>query len=111
MALAAKYTLRFARINATADGDNTIVAAPSDTTKSIYVIGYSINTNAAGVVGFQDSAASAVIFATWEFADGGGAAFAGNLDCPAFKVTTGLGLEVNVAAGVDALGHVTYILA
>lgn len=98
--------IEFARFNATSDGDNTIITGR--TGESIVVLGYAVNVNAAGVVGFQDSAGSAVTFASFEFTDGGGASYAGNAQAPAFKVTEGLNLEINCAAGVDALGHVTF---
>lgn len=95
------------RINATSDGDNTVITGRSG--EKIIVLGYALNVNAAGVVQFQDSAASAAVFASFELVDGGGVAFAGTPDCPAFGVTTGLNLEVNAAAGVDALGHITFV--
>lgn len=112
MALPAKFQARYARINATADGDNTIIAAPSDPAKSIYVLAYAITVSTtAGLVTFQDSAGSPAVFAVFDLAIRGGASFAGHLEAPAFKVTTGLGFEVNNGAGVDTIGHITYIIA
>lgn len=100
---------RYARINATKDGDNTVIAAVEG--KKIIVLGYTINLNAAGTVQFQDSAAEApAVFAGYEFPDGGGASYGGGLECPAFEVTRSLGLEVSVAESVDATGHLTYVL-
>jgi hypothetical protein len=106
--LGSRYPLNFVRINATSDGDNTVVTGT--TGKSIVVINYVINVNAAGVVQFQDSAGSAVVFASYEFPDSGGASFVGTELSPAFRVTKGLNLEINCAAGVDALGHLCYVL-
>jgi hypothetical protein len=100
---------RYARINATSDGDNAVIEAVEG--MQIVVLGYAINLNAAGVVQFKDTASSDPdVFASYEFTDGGGATYPGGLECPAFKVDRGLGLEVNVAAGVDATGHLTYVL-
>lgn len=99
--------VEFARINATSDGDNTVITGRSG--ERIVVLGYAVNTNAAGVVAFQDSAASPGVLASFEFVDGGGATYAGSTDCPAFVVPSGLNLELTVAAGVDGLGHVTFI--
>jgi hypothetical protein len=96
----------FARINATSDGDNTVITGAAG--QKIVVLGYSINVNAAGVVTWQDSAVSPVIFASYEFVDGGGASYAGTADAPAFEVTEGLNLELSTAAGVDGLGHITF---
>lgn len=107
MGLVDTYEKKFARVNATSDGDNTVIAAVAG--KTIYVLGYAINVNAAGVVTWQSTEASPTIVASYEFVDGGGATFAGSEDCPAFKLPKGTGLELNTAVGVDGLGHVTYI--
>lgn len=102
--------MKFARINATSDGDNEIVAAadvPED--KRIRVINYAVNTNAAGVIGFQTTEASPTVLATFELADSGSPqVFNGTHQSPAFDLPLGVGLEVNVATGVDALGHLAY---
>lgn len=100
--------IRFARINATSDGDNTVVTGTSG--YKIRVLSYAVNANAAGVIAFQDSAGSPVVAASFELTDGGGVSFAGGLEAPAFEVASGLNLEINTAAGVDALGHVSYVL-
>lgn len=104
----ANYGLNFARIAAASDGDNKVVAGT--TGKSIVVLGYTINANAAGVVAFQDSATEAAIAASLELTDGETVVYAGGPHCPAFMIAEGLDLEVNCAAGVDALGHLVYIL-
>lgn len=103
------YEIKHARINATSDGDNTVISGVAD--KSIVVLGYAINANAAGVVTLQDSAGTANVHASFELTDGGSVSFAGGTNCPAFRVAKGNGFEVNCAAGVDCLGHVTYVLA
>lgn len=100
--------IQFARINATSDGDNTVVTGT--TGFRIRVLGYSVTANAAGVIAFQDSAASPVIFASFEEADSASHSYAGSFECPAFDVTSGLNLEVTNASSVDTLGHVTYVL-
>ena len=98
----------YVRVNATSDGDNTVIAAVSG--KTIVVLGYAINVNAAGVVTWQSTEASPTIVASYKFVDGGGATYAGSENCPAFSLPKGTGLELNTAVGVDGLGHVTYIL-
>lgn len=95
-------------LTATRDGDNQIIAGTAG--KSIVVLGYALNVNAAGVVKFQDSAGTPVVHAEFEFVDGGGATYAGGLACPAFALAEGVDLEINCAAGVDATGHLTYAL-
>lgn len=99
------YEVKYARVNATDDGDNTVVAAV--TGKSIVVIGYAVNANAAGVVTFKDATAT---HASFELTDGGSVTYAGGTSCPAFRVTKGAALVVNNAAGVDCLGHLSYVL-
>jgi len=108
MAINTTYEKKFARINSTSDGDNTVISAVSG--KTIYVLGYVVNVNAAGTTNFQSTEASPTIVASYEFVDGGGASFAGSEQCPAFKLPKGTGLEVSNAAGVDTTGHVTYVL-
>lgn len=102
--------MRFARIAATSDGDNTVVDAatiPED--KRIRVLNYVVNANAAGVCGFQTSESTPTVLATWEFADSAAAhSFNGTMESPAFDLPLGVGLEVNVASSVDLLGHICY---
>jgi hypothetical protein len=107
VAVKATYRLRYARANATADGDNVLIAAPG-AREQITVLGYALNVNAAGVIILQDSANVPV--ASFEFVDSGGMAYAGGFDCPAFELPVGTGLEVNNAAGVDTTGHITYVI-
>ena len=102
------YETKQARINATSDGANTVITGVAGHT--IIVLAYALNANAAGVVTLQDSAGSPAIFASFEFVDGGGIAFAGSMDAPAFRIAEGNGFVISNAAGVDCLGHVTYVL-
>ncbi len=109
------YTVRYARVNALADGDNTVIAGVAD--KRITVLGYLLTTDvggsaAAGEVTLQDTAAAPGIVASLQFssATGGGAAFVGSAECPAFELPIGLGLEINNPVGVDTTGHLTYVL-
>jgi hypothetical protein len=97
-------------IAATADGDNTVVAAV--TGKKIRVLGYVLTVNAAGTVQWKSGASTAKSGAM-EFPDGGGAA--PGLCDPAtggfwFETAAGEALVLATAAGVDGLGHVTYLL-
>lgn len=104
----ANKEVKFARVNATADGANELIAAT--TGKSIVVLGYALNVNAAGVITLQDDAGTPVVHASFELVDGGGVSYAGSPECPAFKVAAGQALDVSNAAGVDTLGHITYVL-
>lgn len=103
--MAAHYR-KYARINATADGDNTVIAAVPG--KQIRVLGYVITATAAGVITFQDSAASPVVFATHSLGINGGVSYAGGDDAPAFETAQGVGVEINNPAAVDTVGHLTY---
>lgn len=99
--------VEFVRVNATLDGDNTVITGRSN--ERILVLGYALNVNAAGVITLQDSAASPAIHASFELVDGGGVSYAGGPDCPAFVVASGLNFEISNAAGVDTLGHITFV--
>lgn len=99
--------IKSATINATSDGDNTVIAAVAG--KRIRVLAYVLTTTAA---------AADIIFksATTELgrlvtgAAGGGAVYDGGPDRPAFTGGTNEAFIVNNPAGVDSKGHVTYIL-
>lgn len=95
----------FVRVNATADGSNTVITGR--TGEKIVVTGYALNVNAAGVVTIQDSG-TPTIFASFSLVLGGGVSYAGSSETPAFEVGEGLNLVVSNAAGVDTLGHITF---
>jgi hypothetical protein len=102
-------TIKYVRVNATADGDNTVITAV--TGKKIRVLGYVLVANAAGAVTLQDSTGTPVIFAVFDLAANGGVSYAGGIDCPAFETDVGKGVEVSNGAGVDTKGHITYVEA
>jgi hypothetical protein len=97
-------------LSATSDGDNTVVAAQG-AGKKIRVLGYVLNVNAAGTVTWKS--ASTAKSGAMEFVDGGG------MVAPVCDPTTGAfwfetaaneALIITTAVGVDALGHVTYLV-
>lgn len=102
------YEIKHARINATADGDNTVIAAT--TGKSIVVVGYALSVTVASTVTLQDSAATPVVHASFALPANGTVSYAGDVESPAFKLAAGTAFEVSNAATNDTLGHVTYIL-
>jgi hypothetical protein len=98
--------IKYATINAAADGDNTLVNAVEG--KRIRVISYVLIGNAAGTFLFKSGAATE----KGRFrisADGAGASFAGGLLCPAFETAEGEALVGNNSAGLDVTGHVAYV--
>ena len=99
--------IKFARVNATADGDNTIITGVGG--KKLRVLGYALVASAAGIITIQDSAGTPAILAQFPLAANGGVSYAGGLECPAFETPTGNGLEISNPSGVDTLGHITYI--
>ncbi len=96
----------FAAVNATADGDNTVVAAVSG--KKIRVINYTLSATAAGACTVTSGAGGATL-AKFQFAANGGAVFEGNVDSPAFETASGAALVFNNAVGQDILGHIAYL--
>lgn len=98
---------KFTRVNATADGDNLVIAAVVG--KRLRVISYALAVSAAGTIAIQDTAGAPVIFAQFPLAANGGISYAGGLDAPAFETSPGLGIEINNPIGVDTLGHITYL--
>lgn len=99
--------IKFVRVNATADGDNTIVAAVGG--KKIRVLGYALTVTAAGTITVQNTQATPVLMAQFSLAAQGGVSYAGGLTAPAFETAVGTGVEINNPAGVDILGHLTYV--
>lgn len=97
--------IKFVRVNATADGDNTVVAGVAS--KKLRVLGYVLTVTAAGLVAVKSS--TTTILAELSCDANGGASYAGGLYAPAFETAAGEALVVNTPVGVDAKGHVTYI--
>ena len=98
-------TVKHARINATADGNNTVIAAVA--AHKLLVLGFAFTVTAAGTVTFQDGVPT--VYASFPLAANGGISYAGSLEAPAFEVATGQPLVVNNPATVDTLGFVTYV--
>lgn len=104
----ASVPVKFVAVNATADGDNTIISGV--TGKRIRVIGYVLTATGAGNILLQDTAGSPVIHGRIRVGtDGGGASYEGSVDTPAFETAIGTGVEINNPAGIDTLGHITYV--
>jgi hypothetical protein len=98
-------------VSATADGDNTIVAA-AGAGKKIRVLGYGLSINAAGTIQWKSGASTAKSGAM-EFVDGGGIA-PGTFDPGGggfwFETAANEALVLSTSTGVDALGHLTYLI-
>ena len=96
--------IQFARVNASTDGDNTVVAAVA--AKKIRVLGYALTSRTAGLLTIKSSTTSTLaeldIVADTPFTYDGPA--------PAFETVAGELLNFNVAAGVDVVGHLAYVL-
>ena len=99
--------IKHARINATADGVNVVIAAVAAT--QLLILGYAFSVTVAGTVSLQDSQGTPVVHATFPLAVNGGISYPGGDDSPAFEIAAGFGFNINNPAGVDTLGHVTYV--
>jgi hypothetical protein len=98
---------KFARINATADGDNLIVAGVGG--KKLRVLGMSFALTAAGTITIQDTTGTPVIFGQYPLAANGGLSYHGGIDAPMFETAVGAGIEINNPAGIDTLGMLDYV--
>jgi hypothetical protein len=97
---------KFASISATKEGEeNTVIAAV--TGKSIVVLAYAFSSTAEGTVVLKTSSGT---HASFNLAKQGGVAFAGDLECPAFKCAEGKALVLETPASTKSLGHITYVL-
>lgn len=97
-----------ATINATADGDNTVVAAPG-AGRRLVILGFLLTTTAAAAdVVLKSGATEKGRFVTG--AAGGGAVWDGGPQNPAFQCGTNEAFIVNNPAGVDTKGIVSYMV-
>lgn len=107
LVIASPGEFKYASINATTEGgENTIIAAPG-AEKSIVVLGYAITSNAEGTYILKTSSAT---HARLNVAKAGGSAYAGGIECPAFKCAAGKALVLETPASSKAFGHLTYVL-
>lgn len=103
------HELKYAVVNATADGDNEIIAAVAG--KKIRVLSY-VLTGASvggGTVTLQDTAGTPVAHLKLAVANNGGFVYVGDWNLPAFETASGEGLEVNNPSGSDTFGRMTYL--
>lgn len=108
MPLALSPEIKYASVDASADGVQTVVAAVAS--KRICVLGYALtNATTAGVATIQDNTGTPVVLAKLSFALNGSVNYAGSMNAPAFVTSTGKSLDINNAAGVDVKGHLAYI--
>lgn len=100
--------IKYKDVNATADGDNTVIAAVVK--KRIRVLAYSLQGvgAAAGAVIVKGSGGTTL--AHFEFtATAASLPASFNGPFPAFQTPEGEGLVINNAVGTDTLGHITYV--
>jgi len=98
----------FARINAVAAGNTTLVAAQGAGNR-IRVLGYALTSSAAGAVTFQDSAA-VIAAGPFDLPINGSVSFAGSALGPAFQLAANVALVINLSVIANVRGHLAYIL-
>jgi len=94
----------YAAVEATSDGENTVIEGTEG--KKITVIGYALAVTAEGTIVLKGTTTKA----KFNLAKQGGVSYSGGPDCPAFQVSAGTKLVIENPAGVDTLGHITYLL-
>lgn len=108
--MAVNATIRTVAVSATADGDNTLVAAPGKD-KIIVVLGYQLRFVGAGAFVVKSGASGTThLEEVGVAAPGTRLAYNGTLDGPAFRCDVNQALVVNNFATGDTLGHVTYVV-
>lgn len=95
---------RFARINADADGDNTIIPAQGAGNK-IRVLSYALTVSAAGTVTIRSGA---TVLSEFTLPANGGVSYDG--PSPAFETAANQALIINNTAGMDTNGHLAYVV-
>ena len=99
--------IKYAIIDATADGVNELVAAVAG--KKIVVIGYVLSVTVAGIITIQDDTGTPVELAKLTLEIDGVASYSGGINAPAFETSVGKALDINNPATVDTHGHLAYI--
>lgn len=101
----ATVTIKTADVNATTDGDNSIISAVAS--KKIWILSIFGTATAAGLVTFKDGATvkKRIRFA----AAGDGFVYDGGLQAPFMIGSTNTAFQINTTASQDFEGGVTYI--
>lgn len=102
------FALNRVRVAATADGDNTVVAAPG-AGKAILILGYNLRAIGAGVSILRSGAAGSQIDSvTGVAAPGTRFSAVGDPDIGVGLVDDNTALVINNAVGVDTTGYLVY---
>lgn len=103
------YNVQRVIVQATADGDNTVVAAPG-ANKAILILGYNLRSIGAGISIMKSGAAGAEIDSVTGVAAPGTRMAAADADSEVgvALVQTNQALVINNAAGVDVTGFLAY---
>lgn len=102
--------VQYVRVNATSDGDNTIVAAPG-AGKRILVLNYQLRFVGAGAYTIKSGAGGTThLEEVGVAAPGTRLTFSGDLESGAFLCDDNAALVVNNVAAGDTLGHLAYLV-
>lgn len=101
------HEVKHVRVNASAAGDNEVIAAVAG--KRIRVLAFVLTAGtAAGRISLQDTATTPVIHAQFDMAVNGGVSYPGGIQAPAFETAVGTGLEINNPGTTTTVGFVTF---
>ena len=104
----AGYNIQRVRVQATADGDNTVVPDPGDG-KAILILGYNLRAIGAGIAILRSGAAGLQIDSvTGVAAPGTPMRAQGDSEIGVALVDASEALVINNAAGVDTTGFLAY---
>jgi hypothetical protein len=95
------------RVQATADGDNTVIAAPG-AGKAIVVFGFVLTGQTTAGTALLRSGAAGTVHADLSLGTSGGVDFQGTERNPAFICDTNAAFVINNSAGLDTKGMVQY---
>ena len=98
--------VKYASVIATSDGDNQIVTAV--TGRRIRGVGATFAVNAQGTAQWQDDGGANMSGAA-SYAQYGGYSADSDPNIGLFQTAVGQGVDLNMGAGVDGLGHFAYL--
>lgn len=101
----------YIRVNATADGDNTVIAAPG-AGKRLVIVSFQLQITAVAVTLTLRSGAAGTIHATFSGVAAGVQTFTfrGDRDSPAFICDANTAFNINNGVALDTLGFVVYMI-
>jgi len=101
------WLLKYARINATASGETTVVTGVAG--KRIIVLGYLFSSLLGVSVAVKSNPGGTTLAGAFDLPANGDKSYSGGLNAPAFQTEVGQALVFDLGLATSVRGHLTYI--